>query len=126
MLSVCDFEEKLYKLEFKGRLTDRYLINKTYTHLKFYSGKDTIQPYGWYSNELKEYIKLGDSLYKAPYDDSCTIFKRDMYVGFDTCLNTNSGHYHWFKRVIYDSGCECPPNERKRIRHELDSLRKIN
>lgn len=120
---VCDGEEELYKLEIKGRLTGRYLINNTHTHLKFYTGKDTIEPlYSSYSDDLERDINIGDSLFKTTYNDSCTIFKTNRYIGYDSCADSKFEKYKWSKRIIYGSS-ECSAYEGKKIRHTLDSLR---
>lgn len=122
-LSVCNGEEKLYKLEIEGRLVDKYLINQTYRHLIFYSGHDTSEPaYASYSDEFFKIIDIGDSLYKESYSDSCTIFKnKKIYIGFDTCLTTGTG-YRLFKKVIYGN-TKCPCEEQKKIRNKLNSER---
>lgn len=121
MLSVCNGEEELYKLEIKGRLVNKYLTRQTFTNLIFYNGKDTIEPsYTTYSHDLERNIEIGDSLYKASYDDSCTIFKKNIYAGYDSCLNCGKGNYYWTHKVIYGDS-ECPCDKRKKIRDEINA-----
>ena len=122
MLGVCNGEEELYKLEIKGRLVNRYLILETYTHLIFYTGRDTIEPsHSAYSDDLIRNIEIGDSLYKAPFNDSCTIFKKNIWYGYDSCLNSKTENYHWTHKVIYGYS-ECPWYKRKKIHDEINAL----
>lgn len=101
VLGVCDGEKRVYTLEIKSRLVDKYFSRVI--HLKFYNGKDTIEPYGMYSDDLENNIVIGDSLFKPAYSDSCFIYKKSGVI----------------TRVIYGYS-DCPENERIRIKKEID------
>lgn len=106
-LGNCDGEHEIYKLEVKGRLVDKYFSKSP--HLKFYTGKDTIEPNGVYKEELVESIEIGDSLYKPSFNDSCFIYKKNGLV----------------LKVLYNYST-CPSEKRIEIRKEIDAERLKN
>jgi ABC-type glycerol-3-phosphate transport system permease component len=105
-ISSCDSEEEIYKLEVKGRLVDKFFFKAP--HLKFYDGKDTIEPNGVYKQDLVESIEIGDSLYKPSYNDTCFIYKKSGVV----------------LKVIYNYST-CPCEKRLEIHRRMNLSRQV-